>query len=44
MIAIMENYQNEDGTIQIPDVIRPYMGGQETIGVQRPIGPAVRPS
>lgn len=29
--AILENYQNEDGTITIPSVLRPYMGGQEII-------------
>lgn len=27
IVAILENYQNEDGTITIPEVIRPYMGG-----------------
>lgn len=27
MAAIMENYQNADGTITIPDALRPYMGG-----------------
>jgi len=32
MIAVIENYQNEDGSITIPKVIRPYMGGQERIG------------
>ena len=32
MIAVMENYQNADGTITVPDVLRPYMGGVETIG------------
>lgn len=32
MIAVIENYQNEDGTITVPDVLRPYMGGQEVIG------------
>jgi seryl-tRNA synthetase len=32
MVAILENYQNEDGTVTIPEVLRPYMGGQETIG------------
>lgn len=31
MIAIMENYQREDGSIEIPEVLRPYMGGQEVI-------------
>lgn len=31
VIAIMENYQNEDGSITIPEIIRPYMGGVEKI-------------
>jgi seryl-tRNA synthetase len=31
MIAVMENYQEADGSITIPDVLRPYMGGQERI-------------
>lgn len=31
MVAILENYQNADGSIAIPDVLRPYMGGQEVI-------------
>ncbi|MFN4224163.1 MAG: aminoacyl--tRNA ligase-related protein, partial [Fervidobacterium nodosum] len=26
LVAIMENYQNPDGTITIPEVLRPYMG------------------
>ena len=26
MVAIMENYQNEDGSINIPEVLKPYMG------------------
>ncbi|PYZ91509.1 serine--tRNA ligase [Salipaludibacillus keqinensis] len=29
--AILENYQQEDGSIEIPEVLRPYMGGKETI-------------
>lgn len=29
--AILENYQNEDGTVTIPDVLVPYMGGQKVI-------------
>ena len=32
MIAVMENYQNADGSITVPDVLRPYMGGVERIG------------
>jgi seryl-tRNA synthetase len=32
LIAVMENYQNEDGSVTIPQVLRPYMGGLEKIG------------
>ncbi len=32
MVAILENYQNKDGTVTVPEVLRPYMRGQETIG------------
>ena len=31
LIAVMENYQNADGSITVPDVLRPYMGGLTTI-------------
>jgi len=31
MIAVIENYQQSDGSIRIPDVLRPYMGGGEVI-------------
>jgi seryl-tRNA synthetase len=31
VIAIMENYQQKDGNIVIPEVLRPYMGGRELI-------------
>ena len=31
MAAIIENYQNEDGTITVPEALRPYMGGIEVI-------------
>jgi len=27
LVAILENYQNSDGSISIPEVLRPYMGG-----------------
>jgi seryl-tRNA synthetase len=40
MIAIMENYQREDGSFAVPDVLQPYLGGQKVIGIQPPIGPA----
>ncbi len=32
MAAIMENYQQADGSIKVPDVLVPYMGGIEVIG------------
>jgi len=32
MIAVMETYQNEDGSIDIPEVLRSYMGGLNRIG------------
>ena len=31
LIAVMENYQDEAGNVTIPDVLRPYMGGAETL-------------
>lgn len=31
MVAILENYQNEDGSVTIPKVLRPYMYGKERI-------------
>ena len=31
LIAVLENYQNEDGSVTIPDVLRPYMQNQERI-------------
>lgn len=32
LVAVLENYQQEDGRIKIPEVLRPYMGGLEFIG------------
>jgi seryl-tRNA synthetase len=31
LIAVMENYQQADGSIVVPEVLRPYMGGVEVI-------------
>jgi seryl-tRNA synthetase len=31
LIAVLENYQNQDGSITVPEALRPYMGGLETI-------------
>jgi seryl-tRNA synthetase len=32
LVAILENYQQKDGSVAIPDALRPYMGGLERIG------------
>lgn len=34
LIAVMENYQQEDGSIAIPDVLQPYMKGLKSIGAR----------
>jgi seryl-tRNA synthetase len=31
LIAVMENYQNADGSITVPEALRPYMGGADRI-------------
>ena len=31
MVAILENYQNADGSVTVPAALRPYMGGQERL-------------
>ena len=31
LIAFLENNVNEDGSVNIPDVLRPYMGGKEKL-------------
>lgn len=31
LLAVLENYQLEDGTVEVPKVLRPYMGGREKI-------------
>jgi len=32
LVAILENYQNPDGSISVPEILRPRMGGMERIG------------
>ncbi|MBK1731219.1 serine--tRNA ligase [Thiococcus pfennigii] len=32
LVAVLENYQEQDGRIGIPEALRPYMGGQEWLG------------
>ena len=31
LVAVLENYQNEDGTVSVPPVLAPYMGGTATL-------------
>ena len=31
LVAVMENYQQADGSITVPEVLRPYMGGLERL-------------
>ena len=38
LVAVLENYQQADGSVIVPEVLRPYMGGTEVIG---PAGAAI---
>ncbi|MFB6218318.1 MAG: aminoacyl--tRNA ligase-related protein, partial [Halobacteriaceae archaeon] len=38
LVAIMEYYQNDDGTITVPEALRPYMGGQAVVEGHTPVG------
>lgn len=40
MVAILEYYQNEDGTVTIPEALQPYMGDQEVIEGHEKVGEA----
>ena len=31
LVAVLENYQNADGSVTVPEVLRPYMGGMDVI-------------
>ena len=31
LVAVLENYQNADGTITVPEALRPYLGGAERL-------------
>jgi len=35
LVAVMENYQRADGSIEVPEVLRAYAGGQEVISRKR---------
>jgi seryl-tRNA synthetase len=32
LVAVLENYQQADGSIRVPEVLKPWMGGIEVIG------------
>ena len=36
LVAVLENYQQEDGSIEVPEVLRPYLGGREVL---EPVAP-----
>jgi seryl-tRNA synthetase len=36
LVAVLENYQNADGSINVPAVLQPYLGGQKVLG-QKPV-------
>ena len=38
VVAILEYYQNDDGTVDVPEALQPYMGGAERIEGQRSVG------
>jgi seryl-tRNA synthetase len=38
LVAILENYQEKDGSVTIPEALRPFIGGLERIGPRRPSG------
>ena len=38
VVAILEYYQNDDGTVTVPEALRPYMGGTEIIDGHDPVG------
>lgn len=31
LVVVLENFQNEDGTLRVPEVLRPYLNGRETL-------------
>ena len=32
LVAVLENYQNADGSVSVPAVLQPYLGGQQVLG------------
>ena len=38
LVAILEYYQNDDGTVEVPEALRPYVGGRAVIEGHDPVG------
>ncbi|NIB99748.1 serine--tRNA ligase [Halobacterium sp. R2-5] len=38
LVAILEYYQNDDGTVDVPEALQPYMGGQELVEGSAKVG------
>ncbi|ERH03107.1 MAG: hypothetical protein J07HN6_00111 [Halonotius sp. J07HN6] len=38
MVAMLEYYQHHDGTVTVPEALRPYMGGQDVIEGHAAVG------
>ena len=38
MVAVLEYYQNPDGTVDVPEALQPYMGGTEVIEGHESVG------
>jgi seryl-tRNA synthetase len=36
LVAVLENYQQADGSVRIPEVLRPYMNGREVLASRDP--------
>jgi seryl-tRNA synthetase len=34
MVAFLEHYQTPEGTVRVPEVIRPYLGGASELGLE----------
>jgi seryl-tRNA synthetase len=34
LVAILENYQQADGSVRVPEVLQPYMGGLKVLSAQ----------
>jgi seryl-tRNA synthetase len=37
LVAVLENFQRADGTVEVPQVLRPYLGGQAVLELERPV-------